>query len=82
MTYLYSSGHFVQFLAKKNIFSKLAVGVSKHRFSIQFLTFDVISSNIIMSKLTSHSSPVMSGGFAHMKFCVQIWTVHMHLPSK
>ena len=49
MTYLYRSGHFMQFLAN-NTFSKLTLThpntcfmkVAKHGFSIQCLTFDAI----------------------------------------
>ena len=52
MTFLYCSGHFM-----KIPFSKLAVGVAKHGFSFQCLTFDVIPRKGFFSKLTPFPPP-------------------------
>ena len=66
MTFLYSSGHFAQFLAKI-CFSKLAVGVTKQQFSIHCLTFDVIT-----SKNGSHCSPLGVGVCKHEVLCTDL----------
>ena len=72
----------MQFLAK-NIFSELILtpshpilkGVTKHGFTIQHLTFDVIQiKNLLVN--WPHSSSMRNVGLGNMKICVQIWTCY------
>ena len=73
MTFLYSFEYFVQFLVK-NIWvdyshqpTPCAVGIARHGFSIQYLTFDVISSKNVLVNWPLHSSPMRTQGFTDME---------------